>query len=237
LLELLIAMSIFAVVLLAINGVFYAAIRLQRTSARSMEAAVPLQQTLAILKRDLEGIVSPGGALAGPLQPSSASTNSTDMLPQGGGSSAGMGQQGSTIFYTCTGTIDDTSTFGDIQKIAYYLKSAASPTSGGKDLVRVVSRNLLATNPEQSPEQWLMSGVEQFQFSFFDGATWRDTWDSTVPDPTTGQTNSMPSAIKVQIDLAPRLGEPRQAPLQLLVPVVVQAPTNQVASNSGGQQQ
>src|SRR4051812_18239005 len=80
LLELLIAVSIFAIVLAAINGVFYGAMRLQRTATRSVEAAFPLQQTLAILKRDLQGIVAPGGMLAGALQPSSASTANANLL-------------------------------------------------------------------------------------------------------------------------------------------------------------
>src|SRR5207248_1409247 len=138
LLELLIAMGIFAVVLTAINGVFFGAMRLQRASARTVEEAVPLQQALAILKRDLQGIVAPGGTMAGPLQPSSASIASASMLPQGGAAGNGMGQQGSTIFYTCTGALDETSPFGDIQKVAYYLKAPETRTSPGKDLVRVV---------------------------------------------------------------------------------------------------
>jgi hypothetical protein len=81
-----------------------------------------------------------------------------------------------------------------------------------------------------------MGGVEHFQFAFFDGANWRDTWDSTVQDPTTGRTNNMPQAIKVQLDLAVNSGEPRRAPVQLLVPIVVQALTNQIQS-AGGQTQ
>src|SRR5437763_10545402 len=61
LLELLIAVAIFAVVLAAINGVFYGAMRLQRSSSRSVEESLPIQQALAIIKRDLQGLVAPGG--------------------------------------------------------------------------------------------------------------------------------------------------------------------------------
>src|SRR5262249_6789820 len=53
LLELLIAVSIFAMVLTAINGVFYGAMRLQKSASRTVEASLPLQQTVASLKRDL----------------------------------------------------------------------------------------------------------------------------------------------------------------------------------------
>ena len=47
LLELLIAVSIFAMVLTAINGVFYGAMRLQSKSSRAVEESLPAQQTVA----------------------------------------------------------------------------------------------------------------------------------------------------------------------------------------------
>lgn len=237
LLEILIAVSIFAILLAAINGVFYSAMRLQRSATRTVEEALPIQQTLAILKRDLQGIVAPGGPLTGPLQPSTAATGTAaNMVPQGA-SGGGMGQQGSTVFYTCTGAIDDSTVFGDVQKVAYYLKNPDYKNTPGKDLVRLVSRNLLASVQEQAVEQWLMGGVDHFQLAFFDGANWADTWDSTTPDKTTGATNNLPRAIKVQIDLAVNYGEPRPAPVQLLVPIVVQVQTNQTQSTTGGQTQ
>jgi len=225
LLELLIAVSIFAMVLTAINGVFYGAMRLQRKSSQAVEASLPLQQTLALLKRDLQGIVPPGGVLSGVFQ-SGASSGSTlgSMVPPG-----------ATTFSTCTGVIDETSPWADVQKVVYYLKNPDYRTDIGKDLVRGVSRNLLATAQEPLAEQWLMGGIERLQFAFFDGTNWRDSWDSTTPDPTTSQTNTLPTAIKVQIDLAVGYGEARKAPVQLMVPVIVQVRTNQTQS-AGGQQ-
>ena len=82
-----------------------------------------------------------------------------------------------------------------------------------------------------------MGGIDNFQLSFFDGANWQETWDSTTPDPVTGQTNNLPRAIKVQIDLAVNFGETRPAPVQLIVPIVVQPRTNQTqtaTSQQGG---
>src|SRR5437660_12636114 len=76
LLELLIAISIFAMVLTAINGVFYAAMRLQSKTSRSVEEGVPLQQAVGVLKRDLQGIVLPGGVLGGSLQSGTTTTPS-----------------------------------------------------------------------------------------------------------------------------------------------------------------
>src|ERR1043166_3796792 len=74
LLELLIAISIFGMVLAAINGVFYSALRLHRRAWQSMEDSLPITQTLGILKRDLQGIVPPGGVLGGSLQSGTTTT-------------------------------------------------------------------------------------------------------------------------------------------------------------------
>ncbi|HEY0455776.1 MAG TPA: type II secretion system protein GspJ [Verrucomicrobiae bacterium] len=223
LLEMLLAIAICAVVLVAINAVFFGALRLRNRAAQSIEEDLPMQQALRIMKRDLQGIVPPGGTLAGPFQTATA-----------GGA---MGQPpGSTGFHTCTGVIDETSPFSDIQKVAYYLKPAVEQTIG-QDLVRAVTRNLLSSVQEQPVEQWIMGGVQRMQMSYFDGASWRDTWDSTTPDLTTGATNLVPKAIKVQIEMAVANGQPRRTPVELLVPIVMQGRTNQTQSSSGGQQQ
>jgi hypothetical protein len=108
--------------------------------------------------------------------------------------------------------------------------------------MRAVTRNLLATVQDQPTEQFLMADVERVGFSYYDGTSWRDSWDSTTPDTTTGLTNNLPRAIKVQIDLAEtdeelhtRTTRQNKAPVQIVVPIDVQAPTNQT-QNAGGQQ-
>ena len=123
-----------------------------------------------------------------------------------------------------------------MQKVVYYLKNPDYRTDTGKDLVRAVSRNLLATTQEQLSEQWLMGGVQGMAFYYYDGTQWRDSWDSTTADPTTGLTNNLPQAIKVQIQLASQqtgraLSAP--APIELVVPIVVQARTNRTQQASG----
>ena len=232
LLELLIAVSIFAIVLAAINSVFYAAMRLERSATRSVEEAQPLEQTVALIKRDLQSIVAPGGTIAGPLQPATAAASSggtsASMIPPGAiATGGGMGQQGSTVLYTASGALEEVMPWGDIQQVIYYLKAPLNRSALGSDLVRSVNRNLLGTLQAQPLEQTLMGGVQRFQFSFFDGLTWLDTWDTTTPNATTGATNMLPRAIRVQIDLAIERGEPPKAPVQILVPVVVQGRTNQ----------
>ena len=220
LIEVLIAVAIFAMVLLAINSVFYGAMRLQSKTSKAVDEALPVQHAVAMIRRDLEGIVPPGRVLAGPLQSGAAT------IP---------GQSGGTAFYTDTGALDEVLPWGDIQQVVYYLRDPLSRTTpSGKDLVRAVSRNLLATIQEQPVEQFLMSDVARLGFAYYDGTSWRDAWDTTTPDLTTGKTNTLPKAIRVQIELATKLGElPTQSPIQLVVPVIVQTRTNQTAGGQG----
>jgi general secretion pathway protein J len=220
LLELLLAVAIFGIVLAAINTVFYGALRLRNKTAAAIEESLPLQQTLALMKRDLQGLMVPG-TLAGPLQTAQASGMTSAQ------------QQGGTVFFTCTGAMDDVVPFGDVQKVTYSLK-AGDNRSAGRDLVRVVNRNVLGVQ-EQLLEQWLMGGVENLQFLYYDGNAWKDSWDSTTADTVTGNTNMLPKAIKVQIQLAANLGDARKLPAEMVVPILVEGRTNQVQS-TGGQQ-
>jgi type II secretion system protein J len=220
LLEVLLAVAVFAIVLAAINSVFFAALRLRNKTAEAFEAALPLSHALAVLKGDLAGLMPPsGGALAGQLQ-SAVTSNATVTL---------TGERVSPDLFTCSAIVDDTSPFSEVQKVAYYL---AIPTnnSAGRDLVRLVTRNLLPTLADEPAQQWLMSGVETMLFQYYDGTQWLDTWDSTTA-------SNLPLAVKVQIELASNPAARRaQAPIELVVPIMVQGRTNQTQQATGGGQ-
>ncbi|MCI0537454.1 MAG: prepilin-type N-terminal cleavage/methylation domain-containing protein, partial [Verrucomicrobiales bacterium] len=188
LLELLIAVVAFAIVLAAINTVFYAALRLRNKSAESFERSRPIEQAMAIIKRDLANIVLPGGTLLGSLQTTSITNTVAGQL--------------SPDFYTSSGLIDQTSPWAEVQKVSYALVQSGKGATG-LDLIRVVTRNLLPIAVADQPvQQWLMSGVQGMLFSYYDGNQWRQEWDTTTADPTSGQTNSLPQAIKIQLQLA-----------------------------------
>jgi type II secretion system protein J len=214
LIEVLIAVAAFAIVLAAINSVFYSALRLRNKAALAVEEALPREHALAIIKRDLANLAVPGGILSGQLQ-----TTVTKSLPD----------QVSPDFYTSSGLVDETSPWAEVQRVCFALAESTN-RNGSKELVRGVTRNLLPVAGEELPaRQWLMSGVQSVAFLFHDGAQWRDSWDSTTPDPSSGRTNNLPKAIKVQIQLVPeRSGRAItvSAPIELVVPVNVQAPTN-----------
>ena len=224
LIEVLIAAVAFSIVLAAINAVFYSALRLRNKTAAALDEALPLQQALSIIKRDLSNLVVPGGALSGPLQTAQITT--------------GMAGQGGPEFYTTSGLVDETSPWAEIQKVSYVL-AASTNRAGGHDMIRAVTRNLLSTAGTEEPvQQWLMTGVRGLVFLYYDGSQWRDAWDSTTADQATGVTNTLPRAIKVQIQLASAdsgRAVAQTAPVELIVPIFVQARTNQTQQTAAGQ--
>lgn len=215
LLELLVAVAAFALVLVAINGIFYGAVRLRNKTSQSIEDALPLQQTVAIIKQDLQCLVAPNGKLTG-------------MLQTGGTTVPAAQQQGGTDIYTCNGSLSDANPWGNVQKVTYLLRNSDTQSrSDGKDLIRVVTRNLLPTAQEESVDHWMMSGVEKFTLLYYDGTMWKDTWDSTT------DTNGLPQGLKVEMILAANQDEKRsRIPIEITVPVMVQSLTNQALLTS-----
>lgn len=228
LIEMLLAVAIFSIVLLAMNAVFYSALHLERTTNRALDERLPLNQALAILRRDLQGAV----------QPNSNGVFVCDFISGAGRGGLGSSGAASTLeFCTTTGVIMDNDPlgnpmpWGDLQRVRYQLVAAADrTTTKGMDLVRVITRNLLPTLAEETDEQWLLDNVESLEFLTYTGTDWRDSWDTTMGDP------GLPQAVRVRIQLA--ANEPGNAakrePLELLVPLTTQARTNQTAAGGTG---
>ena len=240
LLELLIAVVAFAIVLAAINGVFYSGLKLRNRSAASLEKSLPLTQALTILKRDLASIAPPSTnttKLIGELQ--SSPTGTSGSQPQFGslaGATGGMSGQSSQVspdFYTLSGLLDSDSPWPNVQKVAYLLVDSTNRSALGKDLIRAVTRNLLpAGGIEEEPvEQLLLTDVSDVLFFFFDGTDWQESWDSTADE-----TMKLPRAIKVQLQMASEDRASQQPPIELVVPLTVEASTNTTSQATGGAQ-
>ena len=210
LIEVLLALSVSAIVLAAIGGVFYSAVRLRERTAAMLDEAAPLYQALGLLRRDLQGAVPPGGVLAGDFRNGTVDN----------GMVQGLGLQ----FFTTTGVIRDEVPWGDIQEVTYELREPKERTSaGGKDLVRSITRNLLATTGQESEDQWLMGDVQSLEFACYDGTDWRDSWDTSL-----GDTN-LPSAVRVRIQLVSdnRTDTLNRQPMEMVIPLLTQSRTNQ----------
>src|SRR5882672_4847318 len=137
LIEIMLAVAIFAIVLAAINGVFYGAMRLRTKTTAAVEESLPVEQVVAMIKRDLQGLAAPGGTLSGSLKSGVAGSGTMDQ--QGAG----------TDIYTSTGVVDGTSPWANMQKVCYTLRQSTTRNGAGRDLVRLVTRNLLPTAQEE----------------------------------------------------------------------------------------
>lgn len=225
LMELLLAIVVSAVVLAAINGVFFGAMRLRNRTAESLDRTLPVQNALAMIRRDLMGIQLPGGTFAGILNSAATISGETET------------ETGPEI-YTNTGALTDYLPWGDIQRIAYVLRAPTNQMGSvqGRDLVRVANRNLLPPVQDEPVEQRLLSDVELLEFSFYDGQSWRTTWNST------NEITSLPRAIRVTLTMSPPRSRSetltpadRQRPVhQLVVPILLSPATNAVAGDTTG---
>ncbi len=214
LIELLMALAISSLVLAVISRVYFSALQLNNRTEAVFDRSLPIQHALRIIHSDLGGLMLPGGALSGELKSNPGTDSSTTLF---------NGVKVSPDFYSNSAIVDDSSPFSEVQKVSYYL---ATPTnySTGQDLMRVTSRNLLPVGVDESISQLLLENVAEIQFQYYDGTTWQNQWDSTV-------SSNLPTAIKFGIVLA---GADevlnRQAPIELVVPVTVEALTNVVAA-------
>lgn len=216
LIELILAVMIFGIVLLAINTVFYSAMRLQKSTASLVESTHEINQALTLLRRDLRAVMPPGGMLAASFKIGTVGTGQGTIQVPG------------VEFFASTGIISDEVPWGDIQKITYYVRPAQDRTRAlGKDLIRSVTRNLLPTMAVDQPlEQRLLGDVESFEVTGYSGNGWRDTWDTTLTD------TNLPTAFRVRIYLASlNTAQIRdRQPLELVVPVLTQGLTNLTSS-------
>jgi type II secretion system (T2SS) protein J len=142
-------------------------------------------------------------------------------------------------FYTSSGSLKEEQPWGDIQAVNYELRPPTNGASNlsGQELIRSVTRNLLASGTQETEDQFLMGNVQSLEIACFDGNDWRDSWDSTL-----GDTN-LPTAVRVRIQLANTDntgGLSRNEPFEIVVPLVCQARTNSLSSTnssaSGGGQ-
>ena len=208
LLELLIATAVGAIVLLVVQTTYFGALRLHNTTHERLEEDLVIQRTLGIIRRDLAGIMLPGGTLSGQLQSESYSSSLT----------GSYGDRVMPDIFTNSGKVDGWNPFSEVQMVSYYL-APAEGADRSKNLVRVVTRNLLPVQESEPELQVVLSGVESATTLFYDGYGWVDMWDSEA-------TTSLPTAIKFTLVMATRPGEQvAPNPIDLIVPVWVKTTT------------
>lgn len=205
LLELLIATAVGGIVLIVVQTAFFGALRLHNTTHARNDEDLALQRALGIVRRDFAGVLRPGGVLSNQLTTETFAAGSTDEF----------GERVSPDIYTSSGKVDGWTPFADAQRVALFLAAPTDPNARGKDLVRVVNRNLLPVQEEPGEPQVLLHGVAEAYVEFFDGTGWMDAWDSET-------TSMLPSALKLRLVLAASDDSgPAPQPIELVVPVLV----------------
>jgi type II secretion system protein J len=216
LIEMILAVGISAIVLICVNTVLFASLRLRDDTSNMVDAASPVEQTVRMLRLDLQNVVVPtncsGGILSGDFK-------------VGDVSSEGMADPVAIEIFTTTGKLSPNAPWGEVQRVTYELRTPSDRSALGRNLVRSVVRNLLAQNSPDVEDQLMMSGVQNITFSCYDGfGGWQPNWD------TTGLTSiytNLPLAVRVDIQMAGKNAATAQA-IELVVPIDAQVRTNVV---------
>jgi type II secretion system protein J len=209
LIEMILAIGVAAIVLVAANAVFFTALHLRNTTSDAVDAATPVDQALSILRRDLQCAVTPqaNGIMSGGFR-------------IGNVTSTGISDPVAAEIYTATGALSQNNPWGDIQRVTYELKNS-NRGAAGSDLYRSVTRNLLTTATPDVEDQLMIRGVQSVQFSGYDGMQWIDAWDTT--DTSSANTN-LPVAVRVDIQFTGY--DKNTSPIEILVPIDSQSRTN-----------
>jgi type II secretion system protein J len=228
LLEVLLALIVLAVVLVAVHSVFLGAVALRNKTDEAFSEAIPLEHTLTVIKRDVANLTALEGAQSGTPN----STLQTAPTKTSTASLAHFGQQCGPTFYSTSGTLNDFDPWSEMRKVTYYL-AAATNGLPGFDLIRSVTRNLLPIAQEEYTDQTLMSGVYDLAFEFYKNSSWVKDWDS-ADSSSSSESNSLPQGVRVQITLINESGIIGQNPIEMVIPVEVQPGTNTTSSAGDG---
>lgn len=201
LLELLTATAMFAVIVVALYTVFYGALRMRERAHDLFEERLPKDALIALLQRDLSCAPVPAGILAGAFV--------GEKVEEGGH------RLDRLELYTASAGVDENDPWGDLQKVALSTEPPEhSDEAEGRDLLREITRNLLASTEEAPEEQRLLHGLESLEFQYYDGEAWQDSWDSTTME------NALPLAVRIQIRFQPgQEGSRSQIPIDMIVPM------------------
>lgn len=215
------AISVSAMVLVAVNTALFASLRLRDATQNVVDAATPLDQALTFIRRDLQCVVTPTNGTTKVLSGDFRVGNVT---------SAGVPGPVAIEMFTATGTLSPNTPWADIQRVTYELKQPADRNAVGRDLYRSVVRNLLSLTTPDVQNQLMLSGVQDIKFSCFGGAAWQDTWDTTGA---TSTYTNLPLAVRVDIQMAGNNRADAQ-PIEMVVPIDVQTRTNTTLTATTG---
>ena len=190
LLELILAMAIFAI----IATTLYISLRGAFNAKRAAEAAVApsrtAELTLSLLEQDFASAMPITGATADSSTAPNVGPISTVFL----GTDPQDGRGGDDVQFF---TVADAPfhSVGNSEAKEVEITVMPAPTGGDHWLVRKVLRNALAVNPENPDVEVLCRGVRGFNLRYYDGSNWQPSWDATALDYT------IPVAVEVTLTI------------------------------------
>ena len=220
LIEMILAIGVASIVLIAVNTVLFASLRLRDATTDTVDAAAPVDQAMTFIRRDLECVVTPTNGTTKVLSGDFRVGNVT---------SPGVPEPVAIEMFTATGALSASAPWGDIQRVTYELRQSTDRNATGKDLVRSVVRNLLTLTTPETQDQLMLSGVQNIKFTCFDGMQWQDVWDTTG---VTSTYTKLPLAVRVDIQMSG--GGVNAQPIVLVVPIDAQTRTNTTVTAATG---
>lgn len=217
LLELLLALSIAAVLAVSLLSSLHIAFKARRSAEASLRPTQRAEVALAMVCNDLEAALPPRGIFAGSF---SGSRWADD-----------RGQSGDSVAF-CAAASGPTrsepgSGIGDLKKVEF--TTTVLRGTGEHALVRRTRGNLLEPVVTDPDEEILCRGVTAFAVRYFDGVLWQNEWTNLG-----SQKDVLPAAIEVTLELEPRDASDAARPLRFTRVVAMSCVGKVESAGSGG---
>jgi prepilin-type N-terminal cleavage/methylation domain-containing protein len=200
LLELLIALTISAVVALSMFSSLYVVFKARENSMAGLVPVASVELAMEMIRTDLQAALpeapstSTTSGLAGGM--SSQTTTSAPLIgPFEGQQGTGTAGGDALYFYSTGYAPAHQSGVGEVKQIALMMEQR----NNTKVLVRQVWTNLLSQQAQTltPDEEVICRYVTSFTLQYYDGTQWQTSWDSTQYN------NSLPMAVEVTLELMP----------------------------------
>ena len=221
LLELIVALAMVAALCVPLYQTLRIAFKAKVRAEADMIPSRVSELAMEFLRSDIECALQPT-----PNSPGYATTTTTPVVQAAGtsatvpvslaGSFVGIdsrddrGHDGDDLtFYTTSDGPEHIAGDGEIKLVELTVLTPNGSTD--HVLVRRVTRNLLSPQPVNPDDEVLCRHVASFNLRYYDGTDWQDSWDSTQ------QSNELPVAVEVTLQLDPPADAPQNQPAKKFI--------------------
>ncbi len=180
LLELILTLSLIAMLSLSMYGALNAAFKARASGMRQMAGIGPATIAMDFIEQDLQSVLAPQGTLAGPFV---------------GYAMGSPGREGDSLDFYSIGRdfgANDSPLAEGFRRVQLGIKADAQTNL----LVRRVTRNVLAQSVPEPDEEVIAKDILALSITYYDGTSWYEEWDSTL------QEDAMPLAVQITVRVA-----------------------------------